>query len=75
MTGERIGIPSVGVMTSKFASAAELMARVLGADRFPFVVIDHPLSSATDDDLSKRARRAVKDGVELLLALPLPASP
>src|SRR3546814_20360462 len=28
VAGERLGIPSVGVMTTKFVSAAELMARV-----------------------------------------------
>ena len=75
MAGERAGIPSVGVMTSKFASAAELMARVLGAHGFPFVVIDHPISSATDVELSNRARCAVEDSVELLLGLTLPAPP
>ncbi len=54
-------------MTSKFVSAAELMARVLGADGYPFVVIDHPISSATPDALSDRARMAVQAGAEILL--------
>ena len=67
MTGERLGIPSVGVMTTKFVSAAELMARVLGADGYKFVVTDHPFSSATDAELADRARQAVAEGVQLLL--------
>ncbi len=54
-------------MTSKFVSAAKLMVRVLGADGFPIVVIDHPISAATDGELSERARRAMEDSVELLL--------
>ena len=33
-------------MTETFVSAAELMARVLGADGYPFAVIEHPISSA-----------------------------
>jgi hypothetical protein len=45
-------------MTSQFVSAAELMARALGANDFPFVVIEHPISSATPDQLSQRARDA-----------------
>ncbi len=66
MTGDRLGIPSIAIMTTKFASAAELMARVLGADGYRFVTIDHPVSSATPEVLSERARRAVADGAAIL---------
>ncbi len=54
-------------MTTKFVSAAELMARVLGADGYPFVTIDHPVSSATPEMLSERARRAVREAAAILL--------
>lgn len=54
-------------MTSKFVSAAELMARVLGADGYPFVVIEHPISSATPDVLFERARKAVADSAGILV--------
>ena len=67
MAGDRLGIPSVAIMTTKFASAAEVMARVLGADGYPFVTIDHPISSATLEVLSERARVAVSEGVEILV--------
>ena len=67
MAGERAGIPSVGVMTSQFVSAAELMARALGANDFPFVVIEHPISSATPEQLSQRARLAVAACAALLV--------
>lgn len=53
-------------MTTKFVSAAELMARVLGAEGYPFVVIDHPISSATREMLSDQARKAVAAGLEIL---------
>lgn len=56
--GERLGLPSVGIVTTAFVSAAELMARVLGAGDYRFAVIDHPLSSATPAELSTRARYA-----------------
>ncbi len=58
MSGERRGIPSVAIMTEKFVSAAELMGRVLGADGYPFVVIPHPISSASPDELAAAARTA-----------------
>lgn len=56
VTGERLGVPSVAVMTEKFISAAELMGQVLGAGGYPFAVIEHPISSATREELGARAR-------------------
>ncbi len=53
-------------MTTQFVGAAELMARVLGAEGYPFVTIDHPLSSATPAMLSERARSAVREAVAIL---------
>jgi hypothetical protein len=64
--GERLGLPSVGIMTSNFVSAAELMARALGADRFPIVVIDHPISSAAPVTLADWAQRAAAESVAVL---------
>lgn len=52
-------------MTSEFVSAAELMARVLGADAYPFVVTEHPISSASGSELESRAKRAVEESVRL----------
>jgi len=53
-------------MTTKFVTAAELMARVLGAEGYRFVTIDHPISSASQDELAARARFAVSEGVRIL---------
>jgi hypothetical protein len=64
--GERMGLPSAGIMTSRFVSAAELMARALGAEGYRFVVIDHPISSASAEALADRARKAVAECVEIL---------
>ena len=61
-------MPSAGIMTTQFVSAAELMAKVLGLPGYPFVVIDHPISSATLDELADRARLAA-DEVAALLTL------
>jgi len=59
-------VPSAGIMTTQFISAAELMAKVLGLPGYPFVVIDHPISSATLDELADRARRAADEVAALL---------
>ena len=42
-------------MTERFASAAELMARVLGFAGYEFATIAHPISSATDAELHAMA--------------------
>ena len=55
-------------MTAKFVSAAELMARALGAEGYRFVVIEHPISSASAQDLAERARRAAAECAALLCA-------
>lgn len=55
-------------MTEAFVSAAELMGQVLGLDGYPFIVIDHPISSATTDELTARARQAAAACVEHLVA-------
>ena len=60
-------MPSVSIMTERFVSAAELMGQVLGADGYPFVVIEHPISSASGDALAQRAAEAATACVEHLV--------
>ena len=55
-------------MTANFTRAAELMARALGAEGYRFVVIEHPISSATPEALAERARVAANESAALLLA-------
>ena len=64
---EQLGIPSISIMTSKFVSAAEMMSRALGAEGYPFVIINHPISSASKDELKIQASIALKEGVNLIL--------
>ena len=54
-------------MTTRFASAAETMGRVLGMPGYPFSTIEHPVSSATDAELAARARAAIEQGCKLLV--------
>ncbi len=64
---ERSGTPAIGIMTNKFTSAAELMASVLGAPNYKFAIIDHPVSSASEDELKERAMRIIQTIEELIL--------
>ncbi len=66
--GERLGLPSVGIITAPFESAAQLMARVLGAEGYRFVLTDHPISSAGEAALTTWARRALDESLPILLA-------
>jgi hypothetical protein len=54
-------------MTVRFASAAEMMGRVLGMPGYPFVQIEHPVSSASDAELAARARAAIEQGLKILV--------
>jgi hypothetical protein len=53
-------------MTTKFVSAADLMSRVLGADGFRYVAIEHPISSATEAELAVQAHETIVRGVAIL---------
>jgi hypothetical protein len=54
-------------MTTRFASAAELMARVLGMPGYEFAVIGHPISSASDELLADYACATIEQARRLLL--------
>ncbi len=66
ITVEKLGIPAVGVMTTRFVSAADLMARVLGADGYRYVAIEHPISSADEEALDAEAKQALNEGLAIL---------
>jgi hypothetical protein len=57
----------MAVMTTRFVSAAELMARVLGFPDYQLAVIAHPISSADDDALRAMAQAAADQARRLLL--------
>lgn len=57
----------MAVMTTRFVSAAELMARVLGFPGYQFAVIPHPISSASDEALREMATTAIAQLRPLLL--------
>jgi len=60
-------VPAIGVMTARFASAAQMMCRVLGLPDYKFVTIGHPISSASDGQLADYARTTIEQMRHLLL--------
>ena len=56
----------MGVMTSAFVDGAEIMARACGLPGYRFAIIDHPVASATDDELRQRAATLLVQATELL---------
>ena len=66
MTAEKAAIPAVAIMTETFVDAADLMARVCGLPGYRFTVIEHPISSADDDGLARRAEVAADDIAAIL---------
>jgi hypothetical protein len=57
----------MAVMTTRFVTAAEMMARVLGFPSYKFAIIAHPISSATDETLREMAAAAAAQARRLLL--------
>jgi hypothetical protein len=57
----------MAVMTARFVTAAEMMARVLGFAGYEFATIAHPISSANDAALRAMAEIAAAQGRRLLL--------
>jgi hypothetical protein len=60
-------VPAIAVMTQPFVGAAELMCRVVGMPDYRFVVIGHPISSASDEELAQYARATIEQARQLLL--------
>lgn len=54
---ERLGIPSAAIITAEFVKETELTRRALGMPDLDPVVIDHPVSSITQEEVDVRVRQ------------------
>jgi hypothetical protein len=54
-------------MTTRFVSAAEMMAKVLGMPGYRFAVIGHPIANASDEQLAEFARATIEQARGLLV--------
>jgi hypothetical protein len=51
---EKMGIASAAIITTEFVKETELTLQALGMPNFAPVVIDHPVSSITPDEIERR---------------------
>jgi hypothetical protein len=56
------GLPAVSIASSEFDQAADVQRRALGMDDARYLLVDHPIQDATDDEMRAKAR-AVFDAV------------
>jgi hypothetical protein len=66
VSAERLGTPAVAVVTSGFVTGAATMAAALGAAGYRFAVVEHPIASATGDELAAKAASALDQAAPLV---------
>ena len=66
---EKRGIPTAVIVTASFLQEAEVQRAALGADDLQPVVITHPLSTLSEDEIQDRAREAAEQ-LERVLTRP-----
>lgn len=59
MSLETLGVPTAVIVTTEFVREAQVQRAALGMDELVPVVIAHPLSSLTDDEIGARAAAAL----------------
>jgi hypothetical protein len=65
---EKLGIPSAAIITTEFVRETELIRQTLGMPDFEAVVIDHPVSSITQDEISARVRQIKEQAAKIWAA-------
>ena len=60
---EKLGVPSAAIITTEFVRETQLTRQALGMPDFEPVVIDHPVSSITQEEIDLRVRQ-IKNGAE-----------
>lgn len=59
MSLESLGVPTAVIVTTEFVREAKLQREALGMTSLVPVVIQHPLSSLTDEEIRARAASAL----------------
>jgi hypothetical protein len=67
MSLESLGIPTAVIITSDFLREAQVQRAALGMSALAPVVIEHPLSSLTEEEIGARAAQALPGIVGVLL--------
>ena len=62
------GLPAVTIASSEFKNAAMTQREALGMKDARFVLVDHPIQDATDDEMRAKANAAYDKVVDALSA-------
>ena len=54
------GLPAVSIASSEFVEAAEVQRKALGMDGARYVLVDHPIQDATDDEMRAKAHQVIE---------------
>ncbi|MCY3845419.1 MAG: hypothetical protein OXH69_17990 [Acidobacteria bacterium] len=65
---EARGVPTAVIVTEAFLHEANVQRTALGAERLEPVVITHPLSTLTAEEIAGRGAEAAADARRILLA-------
>lgn len=66
ITFEQLGKRAVVLCTAPFEVTSKNIARMLGIPDYPFVILDHPLGSLTEDEINERAAAACEQAIGIL---------
>jgi hypothetical protein len=62
---EALGVPTAVVVTTEFVREAKVQRAALGMSALAPVVIEHPLSSLTDEEIDVRAAQALEQAMQV----------
>lgn len=66
ITFEQLGKRAVVLCTEPFEVTSKNIARMLGIPDYPFVILNHPLGSLTEDEINERAAAACEQAIKIL---------
>ena len=66
ITFEQLGKRAVVLCTAPFEVTSKNIARMLGIPDYPFVILNHPLGSLTEDEINERAAAACEQAIKIL---------
>jgi len=62
------GLPAVSIASSEFAEAAQVQRKALGMEGARYVLVDHPIQDATDDEMRAKAKAVLESVIAALTA-------
>lgn len=60
------GLPAVSIASSEFDQAADVQRKALGMGDARYLLVDHPIQDATDDEMRAKAHAVLEAVIEAL---------